>query len=43
MVAYWEDVVAYYKRCGGTLLEMWWLNAGNVVAYWEDVVAYYER
>ena len=33
----WEDlgdVVAYWWRCGGLLVEMWWLMGGDVVAYW---------
>ena len=26
-----NDVVAHYRRCGGSLEEMWWLIKGDVV------------
>ena len=28
------DVMAYWWKCGGLLVEMCWLIGGNVVAFW---------
>ena len=34
MVARCVDVVAHWWRCGGSLVEMWWLVCVDVVAHW---------